>query len=136
VSSYPAADERVGSLPEQVLLEFDEPMRIGEEDLVIRDPRGGRHPADVLASARSDVFVAFLEPAAGQQGRWTVDYEAVSQDGHLVEGGVAFWVGADGAPSLVTDPTSLSRTVALLLVLLAGGFTVMAQVVRRAVPAR
>jgi hypothetical protein len=43
-----------------VLLEFDEPMRIAEEDLVIRDPRGGRHPADVLASARSDVFVAVL----------------------------------------------------------------------------
>jgi hypothetical protein len=49
---------------------------------------------------------------------------------------VAFWVGATGASLPLTDPTSISRTLALLLVLLAGGFTVMAKVVRRAVPAR
>jgi hypothetical protein len=89
----------------------------------------------VLASARGDVFVAFPQPA-DRQGRWTVDYEALSQDGHLVEGSVAFWVGDTGASSPVVDPASLSRTLALLLVLLAGGFTVMAQVVRQAVPAR
>jgi methionine-rich copper-binding protein CopC len=124
VSSYPAAGERVGSLPEQVVLEFDEPMSVGTDGLVIRAPGGDSYPADVLGSAAGDVYVAILEPVV-RPGTWTVDYEAVSRDGHRAVGTVSFWVGASGGPPPLTDPTSLSRTLAMLLVLLAGGFSVL-----------
>jgi methionine-rich copper-binding protein CopC len=130
VSSFPVAGDRVDELPHQVVLEFDEPMQIAEDGLVLRAPGGRPFPADVLAAGGGDVYVAVPSPeATPPAGRWTVEYSALSTDGHVATGGVEFWVGVSGALMPSDDESGLVRSLALLLVLLAGGFAVVLRTV-------
>jgi len=136
VSSFPLADDRVDELPHQLVLEFDEPMRMGVDGLVLRGPGGQPFPADVLAAGGGDVFVAVPDPLeTSTAGRWTVEYSALSSDGHLASGSIEFWVGASGALMPSDDTAALLRSLALLLVLLAGGFALLLRSLQVAVPA-
>lgn len=129
VSSYPASGASVSTLPDQVVLEFDEPMAVASEGLVVRNPEGGSYPVDVLTSGDSDVLVAVLAPG-GSAGRWEVAFEAVSRDGHVVADSVEFWVGAASGALSADEPPPFARSVALLLVLLAAGFSTLLRAMR------
>jgi len=134
VSSFPTADERVDELPHQLMLEFDQPMRMDAEGLVLRGPGGKPFPADVLAAGGGNVFVAVPSPLeTPTAGRWTVEYEALSTDGHVTSGSVEFWVGVKGALMPSDDTPALLRSLALLLVLLAGGFALLVRLMQVAV---
>jgi copper transport protein len=128
VSSHPAPDEQVDVLPHQVVLEFDEPMRVADDGLVLNAPGGRTHPTDVLVAGAGEVLVVVPMPDnPTPAGRWEVEYSAYALDGHLASGSVAFWVGAAGALMPTDDNSALLGSLALLLTLLAGGFAVIAR---------
>ena len=134
VSSYPAAGQELGSVPDQVTLEFASPLVLTGEGIVVRGPDGEAVDADVLGSASGDVFVAVLETDA-DEGTWHIDYAGMSTDGHRVVGGFSFLAGggtgATGATAPVRPTGPPVTGVAVLLVVLAVGFVV---VVRDLVP--
>ncbi len=137
VASFPVADDRVDELPHQVVLEFDEPMQLAADGVVLRGPSGRPFPADVLTAGGGDVFVAVPSPEqAPPAGRWVAEYAVVSLDGHVATGAVTFWVGATGALMPAGDGGALARSLALLLVLLAAGFALLVRMLQVAVPAR
>lgn len=125
LSSYPAAGQELGSVPDQVTLEFASPMLMTGDGIVVRGPDGEAVDADVLGSASGDVFVAVLE-AGAEEGTWSIEYDGMSTDGHRVVGGFSFLAGPSGGAMAPVQPIGPPATgVAVLLVVLALGFVVV-----------
>jgi methionine-rich copper-binding protein CopC len=134
VSSFPSADERVDELPHQIMLEFDEPMRMDSDGMVLRGPGGKPFSADLLSAGGGNVFVVVPSPLeTPTAGRWQVEYTALATDGHVTSGNVEFWVGVKGALMPSDDTPALLRSLALLLVLLAAGFALLVRIMQVAV---
>jgi copper transport protein len=95
VASQPADGARVPAAPAQVLLQFDEPVVAGSIRLL-----GGARPALALTSAvRSDgAALVVALPAALAEGHYVLAYRVTSVDSHVIDGAIAFSVGADSAP--------------------------------------
>ena len=91
VASFPADEERLDSVPGQVVLEFSVPLR-GPGTVGVRDPAGLAHPIEIRRSLHGDVLMGAMEPE-GADGEWRIDYRVVAKDGHVVTGSVPFSVG-------------------------------------------
>ena len=93
-SSDPRAGQRLQSAPEQVRLEFNEP--INPEFANVRVAVNGTFLAAPIKVAAGVVTVTPPESAVQRSAdaRWTVAYRVVSEDGHPVVGTLRFVVAA------------------------------------------
>ncbi|MFS0852944.1 copper resistance protein CopC [Microbacterium sp. 179-I 3D4 NHS] len=138
VHSTPAADERLASAPESVVLTYSgELLVLGESTqgaVVLVIDADGRDWATGEVAVTGNTVTAALEPGmpdAGYQVRWQV----VSEDGHPISGVVPFTIGDgeplaavqaptdDGAPSYAPEASNQTAddTDGGLRVLLVGG---------------
>ncbi|UYO95945.1 copper resistance protein CopC [Microbacterium sp. M28] len=106
VSSDPAADSTVETLPEEMTLTFSAALiaSAGGTGVVVTDAAGN----DVTAGAPEidgAVLIQPLDPAAGTAGEYTVIWQVVSSDGHPTDGEFAFTV-AEAASPATTEPTA------------------------------
>jgi len=101
VGSTPTAQGRVDAAPTHVVLEFDRPVAAGDHDVLVLDAAGAQRVRDVLVSDSGRAVSVLLEPG-GSAGTWSVRYDVLGDDGHVVGGGFPFAVGADAASSLAT----------------------------------
>jgi len=124
VATTPSASSVVPTPPQQVLIEFTESLQRSSEARV-RDPEGRDHPSTTLFSMTGEVLVVLPEPG-GPAGTWSVDYRAVSVDGHTLTGTLRYSVGrltADDELRPLATPTGLFATL-LLIATLGFGVTV------------
>lgn len=142
VAASPADGERREHAPAQVRLDFDEPVetavgavRVFDDDGHERTAERPHHP-DGTGSAVA-VGLPPLEP-----GRYTVAWQVVSADGHLVGGAYRFGVGVTVAPGEAAaavppaDPAGTAilaavRLLALGALLLGIGLAAAAALVQR-----
>jgi methionine-rich copper-binding protein CopC len=92
-SSSPASGESLTGSPDRLLLTFTEPVVDRESRVLLRSSDGRTRAVRILPSSAGTTLVADAGPAL-TRGTWTVDYRAVSPDGHAVEGSVDFSVGS------------------------------------------
>ncbi|WP_170169819.1 copper resistance CopC family protein [Nocardioides aurantiacus] len=111
-SSDPRAGQRLTSAPEQVRLEFNEP--IDPEFANVRIAVNGTFSSASVEVAAGVVTATPPERAVqrGTDARWTVAYRVVSEDGHPVVGTVKFVVAAagDAVPSSAADNGSATSS--------------------------
>lgn len=101
VSTDPVEGTVLPEAPEQVMLTFDEPVRLTGQQIAVYDASGGTVPADATATG-TEVTVALTDPAALADGTYVVGWYVVSADGHPVSGSLTFSIGERSAE--VTTP--------------------------------
>jgi copper transport protein len=142
LSSDPADGTVVSAVPAQVVLTFNEPVRL--DSVHAFTPDGGDWSVDAEAQDNRVVVVPQEDPGTGTV---VVAWKVVSADGHLVGGSVTFSIGSPSAGSPASasaDPTvtrgaELARWLAFVVLVGAlGAIVLVAAVVavRGALPAR
>jgi len=123
VATTPNSGERVAVPPEHIVLEFADPVLVDRSQVRVRDSEGKVRPTQTMASMTGEVLVAVVEPG-GAEGEWSVDYKAVSTDGHALTGTISFSVGDSGtAIASVPGAGQFDWLVPGLLLALALGFS-------------
>jgi copper resistance protein C len=90
LESSPAADAVVTTPPPRVTLRFNNRIETGLSRIGLVDERGGRHPLKIVPADTPDRLAAEV-PALGP-GRYRVEWQVLSADGHVVGGRFAFRV--------------------------------------------
>ncbi|MEK1930639.1 MAG: copper resistance protein CopC, partial [Pararhizobium sp.] len=93
LSSIPATGENLSKPPSNFVLNFSEPVTPVVISLV--DVEGNSHPVDVPVGQRESIRIGIPQPLS--EGRYSVSWRVISDDGHPVAGAVVFAVG-DAAP--------------------------------------
>jgi len=142
IRESPAFRERLAAAPHEVLLRFDQSVTALPHSVIVLDGAGNNVAASAIAVPEKRAIVAHLPKLP--RGPYTVRWEAMSNDGHVVSGVYTFGVRVK-AP-LVTDavgaqgPTRTEHLVRwayfLALALLVGGIGFRLLVVRGPLPAR
>jgi methionine-rich copper-binding protein CopC/putative copper export protein len=112
VASDPGADALLEAPPTQVVLTFNEGVEIAADAIRLLDPSGEEVP-DVDSQADGVTVRAEL-PELDQDGSYTVNWAAVSSDGHPVRGAFLFHLRErtlDEPVESVTGGTPLSATL-------------------------
>jgi copper transport protein len=131
-SSTPAAGTVLTTVPEEVLLNFDEPVTTLEGAVRVLDASGRRVDQGTIRHPGGDGSEVAVDLAPGLiRGTYLVDWRVVSADSHPVSGSFTFSVGAAGAVASVSADNNgpavglllgMSRLVTFAgLVLLLGG---------------
>lgn len=107
VASDPEAGQRFAALPEQVRLEFSEPIS-APAYVVVTAPDGSR--ADQGEVRIDDAVVSVALGGSAPAGTYSAAFRVVSEDGHPVTGRIVFVVG-DG-PLDDEGPAAASSTTA------------------------
>ena len=96
-SADPGFDEVLGSAPEDVTLNFTEPVELGFGSVRVLDQEGRRVDRGEAGyvSGRQDSISVRLEPALAD-GVYTVDWRVISSDSHPLGGAFVFYVGKAG----------------------------------------
>ena len=108
VRSSPASGSVVTKAPSSIRLTFNEAVTIDSAEIL--DSAGGTVPS----SAAINGAVLTLTPASPlRAGITTAEFSVTSDDGHQIEGAIAFVIGKPGArgaaQSIVTSPTVATR---------------------------
>lgn len=106
IESDPEDGSVVATLPEQVVLTFNEPVRLGGADAVRGfGPDGGDWAVDARAQDNRVVVTPVDDPG---QGTVVIAWKVISEDGHEVTGGLTFAIGATsgGAAAAAAAPES------------------------------
>jgi copper resistance protein C len=90
LESSPAADAVVPASPARVTLRFNNRIETRLSRVRLVDERGQRHPLTILPGETPDRLVA--EAPALPAGRYRVEWQVLSADGHVVGGRFAFRV--------------------------------------------
>lgn len=105
VRTTPAIDEIVATAPQQVTVEFSEPVSVVAAETGVIGPDGERADAEP-AAGDGNVLTFFLGDDL-PNGTYLVSYRVISADGHPVPGGFTFSIGERSAApdpaDLVTD---------------------------------
>lgn len=96
VRTVPADRAVLAKAPSQVLVVFDDPVRVGPGNEAIRN--GGGSILGGKPRAHGNVLELPLRVALGN-GDYSVRWSIVSDDGHVEEGVLAFGVGSGPAPT-------------------------------------
>jgi len=142
VRGYPAFRERLPQSPREIVLRFDQSVTALPHSIVVLTPDGKNVAAPARAVPAKNAIVAHLPKLP--RGPYTVRWQAMSNDGHVVSGVYTFGVRVR-AP-LVTDAVGAqgpTRTEDLVrwayflgLALVVGGTGFLLIVVRDPLPAR
>ena len=116
VSSDPARDTVLATLPAEVSLTFGEPVQLPPGGLRVFDPAGVEvddgHPGH--PGGRGDVVQIGVRPTVAL-GSYTVAWRVISADSHPVSGAFTFSVGHPSAtPAATAAPPGGSTTVGVL----------------------
>jgi copper transport protein len=135
LSSQPAAGAALARSPLTVRLVFDDTVRPGPGVAAVRNGGGSMLAGQAQTSGRVETIP--LRPSL-PDGVYSVRWSVISDDGHLIQGVLAFRVGAGGpaAAALAVQGGDRAARVAarwafLLGVLLAGGVTIFRLAVGR-----
>ncbi len=123
VSMTPEADSTVETAPSEIVLEFNEGISATSDAVRVFDP-SGRELGGVEVSGTDDSITASL-PEFDTDGSYTVDWKAVSADGHPIRGAYLFHlrtatltepfdVGDAGAPLVANVMRAVGAAVALM----------------------
>ncbi len=123
VSMTPEADSTVETAPSEIVLEFNEGISATSDAVRVFDP-SGRELGGVEVSSTDDSITASL-PDFDTDGSYTVDWKAVSADGHPIRGAYLFHlrtatltepfdVGDAGAPLVANVMRAVGAAVALM----------------------
>ena len=110
-SSTPTDGEALSAAPAEVSLTFGEDLLPDFVNVVATDAAGAVTELTVTSIDGPTATMAWPPTLAG--GDWRVDYRVVSQDGHPVEGSIAFSYPATSpspTASPTTSPTSATPT--------------------------
>lgn len=139
VSTDPGDGSVVAALPEQVVLTFNEPVRLDGADAVQGFAAdGGDWEVEAVARDAAVVVTPVGDPGTGTV---VLSWRVVSEDGHEVTGALTFTIGSATAAGPVAPPEAPAATVAATWVawgVLASALAVLAvlAVLGAAVPAR
>ncbi len=88
IASEPAADALVEAPPQQLTLSFNEGVTVADDAVRLLDPAGD--PVDGVTSSADGATLRAELPALTRDGSYTVNWSAVSADGHPVRGAFLF----------------------------------------------
>ena len=100
-TTVPANGAMIAAAPENVQLEFSEPVRLTA--LSIQKDGEGKQSLGPLPSQASEAFAVAL-PATLGDGHYVVSWRALSADTHVMNGEFMFAVGAEGAHEAHMNP--------------------------------
>ena len=97
--AYPADGDALAESPEQVQLQFTEPVEAAFDPVKVYDQQGNRVDEDDARVDPTDakVLVAGLEELS--EGSYTVEWRVTSVDGHIVDDTYQFAVAASAGQS-------------------------------------
>jgi len=102
VTASPRLGTVVPSAPEQVVLQFNEPVEPITDKILVLGPDGKR--ADAGPATLDDATITIPLRPGGPNGTYLVSYRVVSADSHPIPGGYTFSVGAPSAhPPTLSD---------------------------------
>jgi hypothetical protein len=130
VESDPAAGSTLDAPPTEVVLTFSGELT-AESGFVVVDDGGAEVGAGELDLDVAERNILRGDVAIAGDGTYTVDWTAVSADGHAEEGTFAFGVGADAAPNTAMPPPSVAPLAGLALMALAAGAWLVLRPARR-----
>lgn len=107
----PAADQVVSTPPTELVLDFSEGVEVAGDGVRVLDPSGDE--VDGVTSTAEGTTVRADLPDLDLDGSYTVNWSAVSADGHPVRGAYLFHVGErtlDEPADAVTGGTPLPAT--------------------------
>lgn len=107
VSTTPEDGQVLDAPPTELTFTFNEDLLPDFVNVVATDPGG--QVVELAVSGVSGPTATVAWPAQAPGGEWRVDYRVVSQDGHPVEGSIAF---AYAATSPTPSPTSAAPSPA------------------------
>lgn len=124
VASNPSDDSVVDFVPDHVVLEFVDPVGVGNDSVQVVGPDGEDRAIGVLGSDQGRL-VSVVVGSGGKRGSWQIRYRVLGADGHAVSGRVDFSVGkpSGGLGGLELSPLSAS---AIVILAAAGGYLLMA----------
>ncbi len=138
-TSSPANGATLSEVPDLVELVFSE--NIGEPAaLEVIGPDGASVTGGEVEVA-GDTLRRTFDPSASPAGAYTISYQIMSADGHVIAGSLAFTVGGDGAtgapaagpPVSTSDPTDADPAVVIALAaVLAAALLIALGTIRRA----
>ena len=92
-ASFPAKDTTLASAPEDVKLWLSEPADLATSRIAVTDAAGAAVPtAKLTRGVRSDDPIVAKFTKAPGNGKYTVKWKAMSDDGHVVDGTYGFTV--------------------------------------------
>lgn len=102
IEAYPADGDALTESPDQVRLQFTEPIEAAFDPVKVYDQQGNRADEDDARVDHNDakVLVAGLEELS--EGSYTVEWRVTSIDGHIVDDTYQFAVAASAGQSPVT----------------------------------
>jgi methionine-rich copper-binding protein CopC len=102
-SSSPADGARLSSAPDQVTLDFTEPIRTALTRVLVRGPNGGEFESGPPQVIASDRMAQPLQPL-GAAGGYQISFRVVSVDGHPLAGTIRFTLTRPGPGTVGTSP--------------------------------
>ena len=138
--SKPASRQRLERSPRRVEIDFDQAVKVFPNGIRVYDTRGHVLSRDVHSESGGHAIVARLAPLP--TGAYTVRWQALSGDGHVVSGVYTFGVRVAAPPPTEaygsSGPTTTQDVLRWLyfvcLALLIGGIAFRLVVLPRAVP--
>jgi copper transport protein len=114
LSTDPADGTILSSPPAEVMLTFNEPVRLVEDAVRVLDPAGSE--VDITTRAVDEQVLAAL-PAEVPDGTYVVSWRVVSADSHPIAGAFTFSVGAasDTSAEVAADEEDDGVTVATIV---------------------
>lgn len=106
VSTTPSTDEIVATAPDQVVIEFNEPVSVVAAETGVIGPDGRLVSTEQIETDGSILTIALGDDLPN--GTYLVSYRVISADGHPVPGGFSFSVGERTA---TPDKSALARDI-------------------------
>ncbi|MDP4083211.1 MAG: copper resistance protein CopC [Bacillota bacterium] len=102
VKSNPAENQLLVNSPDQVSVEFDEPIQSSFFSIEVYDTYGNQKNRDdgYIDSSNPKLLVSDLKGKLSN-GVYTIKWRAVSSDGHPVNGLIPFQIGTEKSPTLL-----------------------------------
>lgn len=139
ISTTPTQGSTVDEAPPVVVMTFTESVVVGDGGVRLLDPDGDPVAGTSASAAGSEVRIEV--PELAEQGTYTVDWKAVSADGHPVRGAWVFSVGSEaggadvslgtvGQSPALTALRAVGRALGFLGMFVLAGQLLWARVVR------
>ncbi len=105
IEAYPADGDALAESPDQVRLQFTEPIEAAFDPVKVYDQQGNRVDEDDVRVDPDDAKVLVAGLKELPEGSYTVEWRVTSIDGHIVDDTYQFGVAASAGQSPVTTHT-------------------------------